>query len=160
MCGKSEEVFEVTKGKFVDSSAKGADPKYQVSASSDEGFYRGSIGASKWEEVVEKAKFPNYGVSASVKENPKSVREKRLERVRENNHVQLLLEGEKIPTVTSIRVRLVTDGERVVLELQPFGRLAQAVARLEVKDGKVVMYREQGVMSGLINTDSEGRIQN
>jgi len=35
-----------------------------------------------------------------------------------------------------------------------------ALARLEVKNGQVVMYRVRGIEDPLINTDKEGRIQN
>ena len=66
----------------------------------------------------------------------------RVEEVRQNRHTQLLLENEDVPTVTTIRARVVTDGERVVLEVQtPQYPWFQPVARLQVnKKGQVVMY--------------------
>jgi len=86
----------------------------------------------------------------------------RVEEVRQNRHTQLLLEDESEPTVTSIRGRLVTDGERLVLEVKtPTFPFYQAVARLQVnKKGQVVMYRERGTEDRFIKTDSEGRINN
>jgi len=86
----------------------------------------------------------------------------RVEEVRQNRHTQLLLENEDVPTVTTIRARVVTDGERVVLEVQtPQYPWFQPIARLQVnKKGQVVMYRERGVKDGFVKTDSEGRINN
>lgn len=77
--------------------------------------------------------------------------------------IYLQLENETSPIVQPITARLVTDhsGGRIVLQVQtPDSPEFIAVARLAVKDGKVVMFREQDVESEFINTDSQGRIQN
>lgn len=77
--------------------------------------------------------------------------------------LHLQLENETAPLVQPITARLVSDksGGRIVLQV----RTSESpefipIARLGVKNGKVVMYRERGVESEFINTDSEGRIQN
>jgi len=77
--------------------------------------------------------------------------------------LHLQLENETSPVIQPITARLVTDhsGGRIVLQVQtPETPEFIPVARLAVKNGKVVMYREQGVESEFINTDSQGRIQN
>jgi hypothetical protein len=77
--------------------------------------------------------------------------------------IHLQLENETSPLVQPITARLVTDhsGGRIVLQVHtPETPEFIAVARLAVKNGKVVMFREQGVDSEFINTDEQGRIQN
>lgn len=67
------------------------------------------------------------------------------------------------PVLQYITARVVSDGSggRVVLQIQtPESPEFRPVARLAVKNGRVVMYREQGLKSQFINTDSKGRIQN
>lgn len=80
-----------------------------------------------------------------------------------NQRIHLHLENETTPLIQPITARLVTDhsGERIVLQVRtPETPEFIAVARLAVKNGKVVMFRERGVESEFINTDSQGRIQN
>ena len=84
-------------------------------------------------------------------------------KMKEKKHLHLQLENEIAPFVQPITARLVSDrsGGRIVLQIQTSETPEFIpVARLGVKNGKVVMYRERGVESEFINTDSEGRIQN
>jgi hypothetical protein len=83
----------------------------------------------------------------------------------QNRVVTFSTEGETSPVVEHypLGVRVVTDknGGRAILQIQtPESPVYFSVARLEVKGGKVVMFRERGVESEFVNTDSEGRIQN
>lgn len=101
----------------------------------------------------------------SAEELLRRFKEKMCSKVKDKESINrpfLLLEGEE-NRVQPITARLVSDrsGGRIVLQVQTSETPEFIpIARLGVKNGKVVMYRERGVESEFINTDSEGRIQN
>lgn len=166
-------VFAVPKGEFIDSTKP--QPPYdtpELIPFQVKGTASGRIQTAK-PNFTEVDKVQPFGGSAAKVLHDADVinkqqvgmlleklNELRLNHVREDAHVQLLLEKDDVPEVTPVRARLVTDGHRIVLELLTPGQIPVAVARLEVKKGKVVMYRERGVDSPFVKTDSQGRIQN
>lgn len=99
----------------------------------------------------------------ALKEKKREMCDQHSDAVVNNGKIHLTLEGETAPQIQPIEARLVSDdsGERIVLQVRtPEEPFFIGVARLVVKDGKVAMFREQGVESEFINTDSQGRIQN
>lgn len=99
----------------------------------------------------------------ALKEKKREMCDGHSDAVVNNEKIHLTLEGEIVPQIQQIEARLVSDhsGERIVLQVRtPSLPFFIGVARLVVKDGKVAMFREQGLESKFINTDSQGRIQN
>lgn len=99
----------------------------------------------------------------ALKEKKREMCDQHSDVVVNNGKIHLTLEGEIVPQIQQIEARLVSDdsGERIVLQVKtPEEPFFIGVARLVVKDGKVTMFRKQGVESEFINTDSQGRIQN
>lgn len=99
----------------------------------------------------------------ALKEKKREMCDQHSDAVVNNGKIHLTLEGEIVPQIQQIEARLVSDdsGERIILQVRtPEEPFFIGVARLVVKDGKVAMFREQGVKSEFINTDSQGRIQN
>lgn len=99
----------------------------------------------------------------ALKEKKREMCDQHPDAVVNNGKIHLILEGEMVPQIQQIEARLVSDdsGERIILQVRtPEKPFFIGVARLVVKDGKVAIFREQGVESEFINTDSQGRIQN